>query len=117
MIARGVHSIATSLDMRANKLHQGNIAEAIAYQTVKEPFYEDNARWVPQTLEAFPHLFFNVGYMNNKQYPFGIADMAGYWAEDRIFGGVVLFDRGESGKEVCLIRRQTLTTILIVTGK
>ncbi|KAK3186429.1 hypothetical protein K4F52_004730 [Lecanicillium sp. MT-2017a] len=24
--------------------------------------------------------------------------MAGYWAEDRIFGGVVLFDRTESGK-------------------
>ncbi|KAI8228095.1 Aryl-alcohol dehydrogenase [Colletotrichum sp. SAR 10_86] len=27
------------------------------------------------------------------KYPEGIADMVGYWAESRIFGGVVLFDR------------------------
>ncbi|KAG8164179.1 hypothetical protein KVR01_006097 [Diaporthe batatas] len=34
-----------------------------------------------------------------KQYPHGVADVAAYWAEDRIFGGVVLFGRGKSGKE------------------
>jgi hypothetical protein len=46
-------------------------------------------------------LFFHVDYMDHRQYPNGLADMAGYWAEDRIFGGVVLFDRGDSGYEVC----------------
>lgn len=30
----------------------------------------------------------------------GVAEMPGYWAEDQIFGGVVLFHRGESGFEV-----------------
>lgn len=34
------------------------------------------------------------------QYPDGVAELPGYWAEDRIFGGVVLFGRGESGREV-----------------
>ncbi|KAK2609559.1 hypothetical protein N8I77_003055 [Diaporthe amygdali] len=28
-----------------------------------------------------------------------VAELAGYWAETQIFGGVVLFDRGESGEE------------------
>lgn len=36
-------------------------------------------------------------YSNWEQYPNGVADMVGYWAEFWIFGGVVLFDRGESG--------------------
>lgn len=29
--------------------------------------------------------------------------MAGYWAEARIFGGVVVFDRGLSGAEVSTV--------------
>ncbi|KAH8768864.1 hypothetical protein F5883DRAFT_417533 [Diaporthe sp. PMI_573] len=36
-----------------------------------------------------------------EQYSDGVADMAAYWAEDRILGGVVLFGREKSGKEVC----------------
>lgn len=36
-----------------------------------------------------------------EQYPNGVADVAAYWAQDRIFGGVILFGRGKSGKEVC----------------
>lgn len=39
-------------------------------------------------------------YDDPKQYPDGNADVAGYWAEDQIFGGIVLFDRGESGAEM-----------------
>jgi hypothetical protein len=34
------------------------------------------------------------------QYPNGFAVVAGYWAEAKIFGGVVVFDRGPSGVEV-----------------
>lgn len=44
-------------------------------------------------------------YDDPQQYPDGVADVAGYWAEDQILGGIVLFDRGESGTEV---RRQYL---------
>jgi hypothetical protein len=35
-----------------------------------------------------------------EQYPDCIANVVGYWAELRIFGGVVVFERGESGVEV-----------------
>ncbi|POR33534.1 Uncharacterized protein TPAR_06241 [Tolypocladium paradoxum] len=42
---------------------------------------------------AWPTLFRHGWYVDHDQYPNGVADMAGYWAEARIFGGVVLFDR------------------------
>ena len=45
---------------------------------------------------AFVHRF----YVDSDQYPRGVADVTGYWAEGRIFGGVVVFDRGESEQEV-----------------
>lgn len=32
----------------------------------------------------------------HKQYPHGIADMVAYWAEDRILGGVAIFDHSET---------------------
>lgn len=40
-----------------------------------------------------PTLFRHTWYINPENYPEGAADMAGYWAESRILGGVVLFDR------------------------
>ncbi|ERT00709.1 hypothetical protein HMPREF1624_01941 [Sporothrix schenckii ATCC 58251] len=40
-----------------------------------------------------PTLFVHPWYTAYDQYPDGVADGVGYWAEDRIFGGVVLFDR------------------------
>lgn len=45
---------------------------------------------------AFAHPF----YQNAENYPRGLADMAGYWAEAKLFGGVVVFDRGESEDQV-----------------
>lgn len=39
-------------------------------------------------------------YQDAENYPRGFADIAGYWAESKIFGGVVLFDRGEREQEV-----------------
>lgn len=38
--------------------------------------------------------------MFSKAYPNGLADVVGYWAEYRIFGGIVLFDRGANEEEV-----------------
>ncbi|KAI5459331.1 hypothetical protein BGZ63DRAFT_390730 [Mariannaea sp. PMI_226] len=46
-----------------------------------------------------PIAFFHVEYTHSEQYPRGLADVAGYWAEGRIFGGVVVFDRGETDQE------------------
>jgi hypothetical protein len=47
-----------------------------------------------------PTDFYHTEYLDWEQYPQGVADMAGYWAEFELFGGVVVFDRGESGVEV-----------------
>ncbi|KAF5020031.1 hypothetical protein F66182_7967 [Fusarium sp. NRRL 66182] len=46
-----------------------------------------------------PIAFCHRAYRSYQQYPRGFADVAGYWAESKIFGGVVVFDRGESEQE------------------
>ena len=46
-----------------------------------------------------PTLFRHRWYVNYDQYPESVADMAGYWAEARILGGVVLFDRRQPDAE------------------
>jgi hypothetical protein len=53
-------------------------------------------------LEGRPTDFMHEGYTAWQQYPKGISDMVGYLAEYRLFGGVVVFDRGESSVEVNL---------------
>ncbi|KAH6641037.1 hypothetical protein F5144DRAFT_505970 [Chaetomium tenue] len=45
--------------------------------------------------EPWPTLFTHPQYCSHPQYPDGLADNVGYWAEDQIFGGVVLFDRSQ----------------------
>ncbi|KAF5725081.1 hypothetical protein FMUND_175 [Fusarium mundagurra] len=47
-----------------------------------------------------PTAFTHGPYIAVDQYPNGSADTVGYWAEARIFGGVVVFDRGEDGTEL-----------------
>ncbi|KAI0521166.1 hypothetical protein F5B22DRAFT_597948 [Xylaria bambusicola] len=46
-----------------------------------------------------PTAFYHRSYRDHEQYPRAVADLVGYWAESKIFGGVVLFDRGESETE------------------
>lgn len=65
--------------------------------------HQDWATWeVPRSDKVFyqyypdgklPSMFFHKQYLDYDQYPDGVADIVGYWAEARIFGGVVLFDR------------------------
>ncbi|KAI1735729.1 hypothetical protein F4680DRAFT_434330 [Xylaria scruposa] len=46
-----------------------------------------------------PTVFYHHSYRDHEQYPRGLPDVVGYWAESKIFGGVVLLDRGESETE------------------
>lgn len=65
--------------------------------------HKDLAAWVPPSNNRdrymvypdgkLPTIFLHEQYRDFSQYPQGIADMVGYWAEAQIFGGVVLFDR------------------------
>lgn len=57
----------------------------------------------PKAVPALEHPQYNC----YSQYPNKTIESVGYFAETVIFGGVVLFDRGESGNEVlcpsCLV--------------
>jgi len=48
-----------------------------------------------KALPPFPTPFTLSQYSDPAQYPDGVAALPGYWAEDQVFGGVVLFDRTE----------------------
>ena len=65
------------------------------------------ATWVPPEDDIYwdfydgpwPTLFRHHWYADYDQYPSGVADGVGFWAEARIFGGVILFDRrGDEGQ-------------------
>ncbi len=105
LVAVSTHQIAVLLFQLQPKLHAGDVDAVVSWK--------EEARWVEleggrriyrEPLKPRPTLFFHVDYMDYDQYPSGLADVAWYWAEDRIFGGIVLFDRGESGYEVSELR-------------
>ena len=54
-------------------------------------------RWAKTV--PWPTLFTHPQFTAYKRYPAGVADMVGYWAEDRILGGVTLFDRSRTWAE------------------
>lgn len=75
--------------------------------------HADHEDWLEEQFEKYynarsearlplppPTLFWHRSFRAWHRYPNGVAELAGYWAETQIFGGVVLFDRGESGEEV-----------------
>lgn len=43
---------------------------------------------------------FHNDYIHLEDYPFSLLDVVGYWAETQLFGGILLFDRRDSGSEV-----------------
>lgn len=51
-------------------------------------------------IPPYPTLFTHTSFTAFEQYPVGVADMVGYWAEDRILGGVALFDRSQSWDDI-----------------
>lgn len=45
--------------------------------------------------------FYHKCYKMYGDYPYALLNVVGYWMETQLFGGVVLFERGTSGLEVC----------------
>ncbi|KAL2758159.1 hypothetical protein ACRALDRAFT_2119270 [Sodiomyces alcalophilus JCM 7366] len=89
MLAIACHDLAALLHQKYDGgFHKG--AHAWTPANVSTP------RWqiAPQPPRS-PTVFLHPAYDAFDQYPRGVADMVGYWAESRLFGGVVLFDRGE----------------------
>lgn len=90
-------------------------AVAIAFHSIATLLFKDNnempyrsptaAQPASFTSPPIPTFFYHTDYLDHDQYPLGIADIVGYWAEYQVFGGVVLFDRGESEIDVILSRQ------------
>ncbi|PGH07921.1 hypothetical protein AJ79_06129 [Helicocarpus griseus UAMH5409] len=88
------HEIAVFLyNAYSGGLHKPNSEEA--YRQMPKPVLPSFIP--PPPVKIKPAELFHPYYQNWEQYPHGIADIVGYWAEYRLFGGVVLFDRGQAG--------------------
>lgn len=46
-------------------------------------------------IAPWPTMFIKTNFIAYEQYPNGIDDIVGYWAENRILGGVALFDHSQ----------------------
>ncbi|KAL4731620.1 hypothetical protein ACLX1H_000595 [Fusarium chlamydosporum] len=68
-----------------HRLHQGDIDAVTNWRL---PVFGDMLDIPPG-----PTLFSHHAYLDDDVCPEGVADMVGYWAEDRILGDVVVFER------------------------
>ncbi|KAK3897179.1 hypothetical protein C8A05DRAFT_20003 [Staphylotrichum tortipilum] len=91
LVARAVHELAVVLFQRRLRIHDSVWAD-------RDPMYKIDAvkELHPVTGKPYPTPFCHLEYGNVEQYPDGIADVVGYWAENRILGGVVLLDRSDA---------------------
>ncbi|KAH7022036.1 hypothetical protein EDB80DRAFT_693958 [Ilyonectria destructans] len=84
--AEAIHEIAVQVFNLGTSLHS---TDGIAsWVPPKDDLFW---QWYPDG--AWPTLFRHPWYNDLEQYPNGLADVAAFWAESRIIGGVVLFDR------------------------
>jgi hypothetical protein len=110
------------MEMLAVACHE--LAASLFQQTERNDHYERARTWqpviwsyppgatepvpTPYPEPPPPTVFRHSFYRYFDQYPKGIADMVGYWAEARLFGGVVLFDRG---KDEIGVRISSVTSV------
>ncbi|KAK4457235.1 hypothetical protein QBC42DRAFT_236814 [Cladorrhinum samala] len=93
MLTDACHQIASYLYRLDDGVHKHSLY--YAWRDSVEPASQDPR--VP--VDRAPTCFYHGSYQAFYQYPNGISDVAGYWAEAKILGGVAVFDRGESGAE------------------
>ncbi|CAN8096479.1 unnamed protein product [Discula destructiva] len=79
LTASAIHRIAVLLFQLDDTCHKGQNAHDGRPESLKD-------------FPLYPTPFTLCFYRFVEQYPDGVADLAGYWAEDQIFGGVVLFE-------------------------
>ncbi|KAL1880081.1 hypothetical protein Daus18300_001444 [Diaporthe australafricana] len=104
ILARSVHQVAVILYNNNPDLSSStpsSIKDVHLWEPPKDASDPDG-RW-ELWWQFNPHgppatLFRHSWYTNAENYPEGAADMTGYWAESRILGGVVLFNRAAQGR-------------------
>ncbi|KAJ3538901.1 hypothetical protein NM208_g2550 [Fusarium decemcellulare] len=85
LVAVTLHQIGVLLFQLEFRMHQGDIDATTDWRM---PPVEGLVEVPPR-----PTLFSHHAYLDADVYPEGVADIVGYWAEDRILGGVTVFDR------------------------
>ncbi|KAK0742112.1 hypothetical protein B0T21DRAFT_360638 [Apiosordaria backusii] len=96
LVAASLHQFGALLFQLDLCLHKGGneAIETIKKYKEPKPSWRTDIRdedWNPAPCQ-WP-FFHHPYYMDRDIYPEGNADIVGYWAEDRILGGVVVFDR------------------------
>ncbi|KAF5010805.1 hypothetical protein FDECE_3048 [Fusarium decemcellulare] len=85
LVAVALHQIGVLLFQLEFRIHQGDIDNITKWSM---PPVEGLVEVPPR-----PTLFSHHAYLDIDVYPEGVASIARYWAEDRILGGVTVFDR------------------------
>ncbi|RFU31839.1 hypothetical protein B7463_g4506, partial [Scytalidium lignicola] len=96
LVAVACHQIAVYLFQLDDGLHRHELHE---HWLDKKRQGEEYDRKRMRGYILPPSTFYHNCYVYSDQYPNGVADVVGYWVEAKIFGGVVLFDRGKTDKE------------------
>ncbi|KAK4222242.1 hypothetical protein QBC38DRAFT_88015 [Podospora fimiseda] len=91
LVATAMHQFGTILYQLDFRMHKGDV-DAAVHAVRPRPFGFTEEEW-GKGPPSPPTLFYHPAYKWDEVYPEGKADMVGYWVEDRIFGGVVVFDR------------------------
>lgn len=83
--AVAIHEIYVSLFEDKNKSHdEDEIHRVTMWQTPPTVINSDGRQEVLPHPPPKPILFYHYRYLNHENYPAGLADAAGYWAEVRI---------------------------------
>ncbi|KAF5694160.1 hypothetical protein FDENT_1465 [Fusarium denticulatum] len=96
VVAVACHQIGAFLFNLDDGAHKHKV-----YEDWRQSVLEEKERGVESRkyYDPPPIAFCHRAYRYPEQYPQGMADVAGYWAESKILGGVVVFDRGETEQE------------------
>ncbi|KAG7418060.1 hypothetical protein Forpe1208_v004276 [Fusarium oxysporum f. sp. rapae] len=96
LVAMACHQIGAFLFDLDDGAHKHKV-----YENWRQGVLEEKGRGVESRryYDPPPIAFYHRAYRYPEQYPQGLADVAGYWAESKILGGVVVFDRGETEQE------------------
>src|ERR1700760_3836802 len=78
-----IHSMAVNLFKLDESFHKN---EYLASQQIDSATELGDKRLYFKPLPPFPSPFTLPEYSDPDQYPDGVGDLVGYWAEDRIFG-------------------------------
>ncbi|KAJ4310291.1 hypothetical protein N0V84_011043 [Fusarium piperis] len=99
LVVVACHQIAAYLFSLDNGVHKHEVYDNWMRQQLIESVLQSRPGKARSMYRIPPAAFFHSAYVYPEQYPQGLGDVAGYWAEGKIFGGVVIFDRGETELE------------------